>query len=269
MDHGAWCLRAMHRPRSIAASIAAALLLLFLIAVPGAQAQTDEIQVYTGEINDPGQFSVTLHNNYTPSGRTEPAFPGGVVPDHAWNGVPEYAYGMTDWWELGAYLPVYTITRDGRAEFDSVKLRTLFAEPHANEQTFIYAINFELSYNARHWEPTRFSAEMRPILGVRFGPVDVIFNPILDFSFEGVGSLDVAPAERIAYNFSPIWAVALEHYADYGQLRHLEDVNGQQQALFAVVDFNGEPANVEFGIGHGFTAASDDLVIKLILTRNF
>ena len=59
-------------------------------------AQTDEIQVYTGEINKPGEFSVTLHNNYTPSGRKKPDFAGGIVPDHAWNGVTEWAYGVTD-----------------------------------------------------------------------------------------------------------------------------------------------------------------------------
>jgi len=231
--------------------------------------QTDEIQVYTGEINEPGQFSVTLHNNYTPDGRKEPDFPGGVVPDHAWNGVPEYAYGVNEWWELGAYLPVYTLARDGRPELDSVKLRTLFAMPHANERSFFYAVNFELSYNARHWEPTRFSAEMRPIVGVRFGPVDLIANPIVDFSFEGLGSLDIAPAERIAYNFSELWAVAVEHYADYGQARHLEGANGQLHELFGVVDYNGDRVQVEFGLGHGFTAASDDLVIKLMLTRVF
>jgi hypothetical protein len=235
----------------------------------GASAQTDEIQVYTGEINAPGEFSLTLHNNYTPSGRKQADFPGGVVPDHALNGVPEFAYGVTDWWEIGTYLPVYTITRDGRAELDSVKLRTLFAVPHAAERRFFYAVNFELSYNARHWEPTRFSAEMRPIAGVRFGPVDLILNPIIDFDFTGLGSLDFAPAARIAYNFSPAWAAAIEHYADYGQFRHFEDPEGQDQTLFAVVDYSGEPMDVEFGVGHGFTAASDDVVLKLTLVRSF
>ena len=46
-------------------------------------AQTDEIQVYTGEINKPGEFSVTLHGNYTPIGPTQPTFTGGVVPNHS------------------------------------------------------------------------------------------------------------------------------------------------------------------------------------------
>lgn len=243
--------------------------LLWLGLTTAARAQTDEIQVYTGEINKPGEFSVTLHNNYTPIGRTEPAFPGAIVPDHSLNGVPEYAYGVKDWLELGMYLPLYSVTRDGRFLINGAKLRALFAVPHAEQRSFFYGVNFELSYNARHWAETHWAAEMRPIIGGRVGPVDLILNPIVDIPFTGVGSLDFAPAERVAYNFSREWAVALEHYADYGAFRHFEPADRQEQALFAVADYGGEPVSVEFGIGHGFTAASDKLILKLILTRSF
>ena len=242
---------------------------LFSLIAGVAEAQTDEIQVYNGEINRPGEFSVTLHNNYTPIGRKEPAFPGGLVPDHDLNGVPEYAYGVNEWLELGAYLPLYSVTRDGRFLINGGKLRVLVAVPHAGERRFFYAVNFELSYNAHHWATTHVDAEVRPIIGTRFGPVDLIFNPIVDIPFTGAGSLDFAPAERLAYNFSKTWAVALEHYADYGAFRHFETVDRQEQALFAVADYSGEPADVEFGIGHGFTSASDALVLKLMLTKSF
>jgi len=239
------------------------------LAARPASAQTDEIQVYNGEINEPGQLSLDLHNNYTPIGRKEPDFPGGIVPEGALNGVPEWGYGVKDWLELGLYLPLYSITRDGRALINGGKLRFLFAEPHVAEHDFFYAINFEFSYNARHWEPTRFSSEIRPILGVRFGPVDLIFNPIIDNSYTGIGSLDFAPATRLDYNFSPGWAVALEHYADYGQFRDLARLRDEQQTLYAVLDYSGPPLDIEAGIGHGFTAASDALILKLILTRKF
>ena len=251
--------------------LAAAMVCLTLIIASHltAHAQTDEIQVYTGEINRPGQLSLTLHNNFTPDGRTRPSFPGAVVPNHALNGVPEFGYGMTDWWEIGAYVPVYTFSRDGRLEADSVKLRSLFVVPNAAERSFFYGINFEFSYNQPWWETTRFTGEIRPIIGWRFGPVDLIFNPILDYAFTGTRSLDFAPAARLAYNFSPLWAVAIEHYADFGQIHRFDPPNKQQQSPFAVVDYTWEPLNVEFGIGHGYTAGSDNLVIKLMLTHDF
>jgi hypothetical protein len=57
-------------------------------------AQTDEIQVYGAEIAAPGVFNLTWHNNFTPSGPTVAAAPGGVVRNHSRNGVPEWAYGV-------------------------------------------------------------------------------------------------------------------------------------------------------------------------------
>src|SRR5271165_7140253 len=72
------------------------------LAAPSAHA-ADEIQVYTGEINEVGQFSVQQHLNYTIKGLTEPAYPGALIDNHALNGTPEFAYGVTPWLELGLY----------------------------------------------------------------------------------------------------------------------------------------------------------------------
>lgn len=232
-------------------------------------AQTDEIQVYDAMINSPGQMNLVWHNNYTPNGRQQPGFPGGTVPNHTLNGVPEWAYGVTDWLELGTYLPLYSITNDGRFQLNGVKLRALFVVPHAHDRRFFYGINFELSYNSLHWESTRFSGEIRPIIGGRVGPVDIIFNPILDTSFKGINELDFAPAERVAYNFSQVWAGALELYSDFGRIRNFEAPADQQQRLFVVVDYYGNPNSIEFGVGHGFTAASDKTIIKMMMTHNF
>jgi len=246
------------------------LLGLVLVCVRPALAQTDEIQVYDATIADEGQFEVEFHNNFTPDGRKTADHPGGVVPNHAWNGVPEFSYGVTEWFEAGLYLPVYTITKDGRAELDSAKIRGLFVTPYAAQRTFFYGVNFELSYNGLHWERTRLSGEVRPIAGLHLGDWDLIVNPIVDTDFKGVGRLDFAPAERVAYNFSPVWAVAVEHYADFGQFADLDSVPNQSQTLFGVVDYKQEDQfNVEFGVGHGFTHASDDVVLKLMIGLDF
>ena len=176
---------------------------------------------------------------------------------------------MTDWLEVGAYVPLYSWTDNGRFLIDGAKLRAEFVVPHAHDRSFFYGVNFEFSFNARYWEPTRNSGEIRPIIGGRIGLVDLIVNPVLDTWFQGLGSSDFAPAARVAYNLSESWAAAFEHYADYGRLSHFEPLSRQQQTLFAVVDYKADPVSVEFGIGHGFTAASDALVLKMILSHDF
>ena len=242
-------------------------LLLSLLAAE-ARAQTDEIQVYDAELASPGTFNLTWHNNYTPIGRSEPAFPGGIVPRHTLNGVPEWAYGVTDWFEAGLYLPLYSVASNSGAQVNGFKLRALFVTPDAEDKSFFYGVNFEFSYNAKHWDPDRYTSEIRPIIGWRFGPVDLIVNPILDNSWKGFAALDFAPATRLAWNITKQWAVAAEEYDDFGPLRGFYPGDQQSHQLFAVVDYSGAPIDVEAGLGFGLTPASDNLVLKLILSKD-
>jgi len=234
-----------------------------------AWAQTDEIQVYDAEITAPGHFNLTWHNNFTPSGRTEPAFAGGIVPDHALNGVPEWAYGVTPWFEAGLYLPIYTLTRDGELLFDGAKLRALFVVPDAHDRTFFYGINFELSYNTPHWDPSRFAGEIRGIVGVHLGRFDLIVNPIVDTDVNGLGNLEFVPAVRAAWNSGGKLAIALEEYADFGALKHFKSSDEQSHTLFAVIDYGSSSHGLEFGVGRGLTPASDNWVLKLIVMQDF
>ena len=243
------------------------IVVLLLFAGP-AFAQTDEIQVYDAQIAAPGVVNLTLHDNYTPSGRLDPAFAGAIVADHALNGVPEWAYGVTDWFEAGLYLPLYSLTRNGDLLFNGLKLRALFVEPDAADQSFVYGINFEFSYNEPHLDPHRFTSEIRPIVGWHLGQVDLIFNPILDNSYEGISRLDFAPATRLAWNFTKDWAVAAEEYDDFGPLRRFLPGSQQSHQLFGVADYTGGAVSVEAGAGFGLTESTDRLVLKLILSRD-
>jgi hypothetical protein len=247
-----------------------AVMIVALLAVPAvAVAQTDEIQVYDGNIAERGVFNLTLHNNFTPVGLHAPAFPGGLVPDKSFNGVSEWAYGVTDWFEAGLYLPLYSISKDRGATINGGKLRLLFTRPHAAEHTFFYAINFEFSYNAKHWDSRRFTSEIRPIIGFHLHLVDIIVNPILDNSYiGGFKALDFAPATRIAYNVSPKWALAVEEYADLGPLNHLFSESEQSHQIYAVIDHPNKFFNIEAGIGFGLTSASDKVTLKLILSHD-
>ena len=78
---------------------------LTLLPAP-AFAQSDEIQVYDGGLAPKGVFNLTLHNNFIAKGITTVPFPGGVTADHSFNGVPEWAYGVTNLFEAGLYLPL-------------------------------------------------------------------------------------------------------------------------------------------------------------------
>jgi hypothetical protein len=240
-----------------------------IVATAGiAAAQSDEIQVYDAGLAAPGIFNLTWHNNYTPKGVDTPAFPGAIVADQSWNGVTEWALGVTDWFETGLYLPLYSFDKNYGATFDGFKLRELFAVPHADERGFVYGVNFEFSWNSKRWDETRITSEIRPIVGWHLERVDVIFNPILDTAYDGFKNLDFAPSVRVAYNVTPIWALAVEEYADYGPLHDFYSANEQSHQLYGVVDYGTKFGDIEAGVGFGLTDGSDALTFKVLFARD-
>ena len=240
-----------------------------LMITTTAAAQTDEIQVYDGGLADLGTVNLTLHTNFIARGLEDPAFPGAVTADKSLNGVPEFAYGATRWLELGLYLPVYS--RDDKMGWgiDGFKPRALFAVPNADQRTFVYGVNFEFSINEKRWDTKRYTSEIRPIIGWHLQSWDIIVNPILDTSYDGVKNLDFAPSVRIAYKKTERLQLAVEEYADYGPLRRFYSGGDQSHQVYGVVSYGlGHGFDLDAGIGVGLTRASDDLTFKMILARD-
>lgn len=161
------------------------------------------------------------------------------------------------------------MTRDGSFEPGGAKLRTLFATPNAHERHFFYGLNTELGWARPELSDTRWNVELRPIVGVRFAPIEVILNPIVDFPLARHVDFTFAPAVRLGWILSPEWTVALEHYTDLGPIDDIVPVGRQLHELFAVVDYGGGPVDVNFGLGRGLTRASDDWTLKAIIGLSF
>jgi hypothetical protein len=245
--------------------------LAVLLAGPAAAfAQTDEIQVYDAAIADKGKFNLMIHSNFTPIGRKDPAFPGGIIPNHSFNGTAEFAYGVADWFEQGLYLPVYSIYSPGRGgTINGFKIRELFVRPHADDRTFFYGANFEFSVNYSYWESRQITSEVRTIVGLHLHPVDLIFNPIWDTDYSGgFGNLEFVPSTRIAYNVNEKYAAAIEEYADMGPMRKFLPGNQQFHEIWAVMDRSSKKLSVEAGVGVGVTPGADKLTFKLMLSRD-
>jgi len=249
-------------------AIQLAALALCSLASTQASSQTDEIQVYDGGIAGRGVLNLTWHNNYVFEGSGHAGFPGGLVANHLLSGVTEWALGVRPWMEAGLYLPLYSLAPDGTLTANGFKLRALFVSPDSAYREFFYGINFEFSYNAQHWDTSRLSQEIRPIVGWHMGAWDVVINPILDNSYKGIGNLDFAPASRIAFHAGKTWTFAVEEYDNFGPLSSFYASDRQTHQAFAAVDYAGPVWEVEAGAGFGLNDASDRLTLKLILSRN-
>ena len=119
----------------------------------------DEIQVYNAEIAEVGQWTYEQHLNYAIVGQTVPEFPGGFISNHSLQGTPEFAYGITKWWEGGFYLP-FAVNCAGEFFSDGAKVRSLFVVPDAAKRDFFYGINFELGYELPQFSLTHWNLEI-------------------------------------------------------------------------------------------------------------
>ena len=249
-------------------------LTLCLIAMPALlRAQTDEIQVYDGEIAPPGIFNLMIHQNFTPKGRKVPDYPGSIIANHSYQVTAEWAYGVKPWLEQGLYMPVSSPhSSNYGGTLNGFKIRELFVRPNAHDHKFVYAANFEFSVNHQYWESRHITSEIRPIIGLHLHPWDFIYNPIMDTDYTGgLGNLQYNPSGRVAYNFNDKWAVAAEEYDGFGPLHGFLPVSQQFHEVWATTDYNGAKLAgiaVETGIGYGLTGASDKWTLKLMLSRN-
>ena len=228
----------------------------------------DEIQVYNAGINAIGQWTYEQHLNFAAMGQTQPEVPGGFSSNHALQGTPEFAYGLTDWWEAGFYLP-FAVGNDGQLLSDGAKIRSLFVVPDAGKRSFFYGVNIELGYELPRFSSTPWGLEIRPIIGVRNADWEFIVNPIVDISFGSSGEADFAPAVRLARNLGEDRFIGFEYYSDFGKIGGFLPLQQQSQQLFAVTDFKISKIDVEFGAGYGFTPGSDRFTLKAILGYAF
>jgi hypothetical protein len=162
------------------------------------------------------------------TGIPTPAYPGALISNHALNGTPEFAYGVTPWLELGLYVP-WAVNGEGQFLSNNIKLRTLFAIPDAAKKDFFYGLNFEYDFPSWPFVPSRSAMEVRPIIGWRNPQWEFIINPIIDFAWGQLGEVDFAPAARLARNLGEDRFIGLEYYTGLGTPGNFQSF--QQQSV--------------------------------------
>lgn len=227
----------------------------------------DEIQVYTGDINAPGQLGLELHVNTTPSGIGTPGYPGEVTTPHGWRYTAEFSYGLTRTVELGFYIPT-ALTRDNTFYVTGPKLRVKWMplQPQDGVGSF-GGINVELAHVGPRFEASQNALELRPIYGYQDARWLWAVNPVLDWNLSGTarsGVPDAAPGFKLARTVARGLAAGVEYYADLGPVNHPLPLHQEQHSVYLAFDVDRKPFVFNFGIGRGLTRATDRWTFKWI-----
>jgi hypothetical protein len=225
----------------------------------------DEIQVYTDDLEAPGERGMELHINTTPKGRSTSDYPGEIVPHHGLRVTPELSFGLAQHWDAGIYLP-FVRSAEGTEYFAGPRFRLKWipVRPAEGDAGYFAGINWEVSFVERRFEQARRTAEIRPIVGYRNPDWLLAFNPIIDTDLAGSQKRELifAPAFKAARSVSGQTALGVEYYAELGRLSNFAPQSQQSHTLFLVVDAH----RFNFGIGRGLNGASDRWTVKGIIS---
>ena len=239
-------------------------------ASAGALAAPDEIQVYTDDMDDPGQYGLELHVNYALKGAKEPEFAGEMLSHHRLQVTPEFSYGLTKSLEAGLYLPV-AMSQDGNLYGNGLRFRLKYIAPHEEGVRFFWGLNGELGYSATRVAESNYALELRPIVGYRDQRWLIAFNPILDTDLSANVSRapKFEPALKVARKTAEGVYAGLEYYGEYGPAHHLLPAAERAHYLYAAVDMELKGHDINIGIGRGMENASDQWVAKAIVSFPF
>ncbi|MFZ2269444.1 MAG: hypothetical protein WAV95_17865 [Azonexus sp.] len=250
-------------PRLVA--LAVSLVLAFPV-----DAAPDEIQVYTEELDDPGQLGMELHLNYVPKGRQAPGYPGEMASQHRLQVTPEFSYGLTRTLEAGLYLPL-ALGADGRLYGNGARLRLKFVAPREAGARFFWGVNGEYGYSERRISQSSMGLEIRPMIGYRDEQWLLSFNPILNTDLSGPGDKKVQfePALKVTHRVTGGTHAGFEYYGEYGPIERLLPESQRTHYLYGVIDAEIKGIDLNFGIGRGLKNAEDQWIVKAILAIPF
>lgn len=245
--------------------------LLGLLAFNVQAAMQDEIQVYTDDINEPGEYGLEWHVNTTPKGISTSSYPGEITNNHGLRLTPEFSRGLTRTTEIGIYVPT-VYASNGNFYAAGLKARFKWLPIQAQDTGGFFAgINFELGQVRQRFSESPREGEVRNILGWRSTNWLLSLNPILGFSaspgFSHTPTLEVATKVNRRVNEST-W-VGWERYNDRGPYNNTLPVSLQGKVNYLVIDHEGKDFDFNFGIGKGSTPASDNWTIKAIVGFSF
>jgi hypothetical protein len=230
-----------------------------------------EIQVYGADTVAPKDLMVEVHSNFTVSGQTQTI--DGVYPtNHQLHETLELTAGITSWSEVGFY--VFTSTQAGHGvQWVGDHIRPRVRAPDSWHLPVGLSLSKEIGYQRPQYSPDTWTWELRPIIDKQMGRWYLAFNPALERTWHGPDvsqGVGFAPGAKVGYDFTRKVSAGFEYYADYGRVGSFDGLHDQQQQFFVVSDLNVSPVwEINFGVGIGPTAATDHLIVKMILGRRF
>jgi hypothetical protein len=228
-----------------------------------AVAAPNEIKVFTDELADYGENTLETHVNK--ASRAGPSSDNRATPLQI---MPEYSYGIWRNWEISFQLPV--AVQQGQLRTNGYRGELQYVAPHDEDQGLYWGFNFELVNSVREGEQRTWNVEFVPIIGYRADRWHLVGNPGINRPLSGSArNTNFEPAAKAAYRAFGNNYFGVEYYLEAGPIQRWLPSNQRSQVLYFAWDGKIGKSDINLGLGHGFTDASDRWVLKTIVEFTF
>ena len=246
------------------------LILLSILCIRLSAQDNYEIQVYGSETMERNTTMFELHSNVTTMGFRQDQ--NGVIADHlAWHETIEITHGFTSWFEIGGYLFMSANRGQYGLTYVGNHIRPRFRAPESWHWPVGVSLSIEVGYQKPRYSADTWTLEIRPIIDREYKWFYLAFNPVLDYSIQGLNhhaGLQFAPNVKVKFQLCPKVAFGLEYYGSIGAIQSPSPLSGQSHQLGPAFDLDLSPDyEINFGYMLGLTPGTERGIVKLILGR--
>jgi len=244
--------------------------ILLLLSLPLCAQDNYEIQVYGSETMDPRTTMFELHSNVTTMGFRQDQN-GVIADDLAWHETIEVTHGFTSWFEVGAYLFMSANRGQYGLTYVGDHIRPRFRAPVQWHWPVGVSLSLEVGYQKPRYCADIWTLEIRPIIDKEYKWFYVAFNPVLDYSIQGLNhhaGLQFAPDVKVKFQVSKKVGLGLEYYSGVGSIQSPYILSQQSHQIGPACDLDVSPDyEINFGYMFGLTPGTERGIVKLILGR--
>jgi len=214
-----------------------------------------EISVYPYATAHRGEWELEGHLNYTNRGTT--AFDGSVAPRQGQvRFAGELTRGMTDHWEMSAYLLAAQVPTQG-ARYAGWRLRSRFRAPEEWRLPVKLGLSVEYEATRPAFSESARTFELTAILEHRIAGLQLLFDPTFERDLAGPEhSFEFEPKARAGFDFSRTVTLGVEYYGSLGETKRWHQ-------FYPTADLRlGDERSLHLGVGFGSMLSGDRLVFK-------
>jgi len=231
------------------------LAVLALVAAPLTAQERFDIAVYPYATAARGEWELEALVNYASRGTS--AFDGGVAPTQGqWRFASELTRGITDHWELAAYVLGAQVPGLG-LEYAGWRARSRMRAPEQWGLPVNLGLGIEYEAARPAFSESAQTLELTAILERRVGALRLIVDPTFERDFQGPEhEWEFEPRARAGYRISKTVTLGLEYYGAFVETE-------AKHQVYPTADFRlGDDANLHVGVGFGSRNSGDRLVFK-------